>query len=127
MQIQCLKLIHDVTDLAARPAQALFCPAMQMIMVRLEVKPERVNDFLELATYNATHSRKEPGNLRFDLVRSNTTPNRFALYEVYLDDAAVQAHMATPHYARWRAEVEQHLETPRISERFASVFPEPYS
>ena len=107
--------------------RALCCPAMQMIMVRLEVKPDRVNDFLELATFNATQSRKEPGNLRFDLVRSNTTSNRFALYEVYLDDAAVQAHMATPHYARWRAEVEQHLETPRISERFASVFPEPYS
>jgi autoinducer 2-degrading protein len=100
---------------------------MQMIMVRLEVKPDRLDDFLELATYNASNSRKEPGNLRFDLVRSNANPTRFGLYEVYADDAAVQAHMATAHYARWRAEIEALLETPRISERFASVFPEPYS
>ena len=100
---------------------------MMMIMVRLEVKPERIDDFLELATFNATQSRKEPGNLRFDLVRSVATPARFALYEVYLDEAAVQAHMATAHYARWRAEIEQLLETPRISERFTSIFPEPYS
>jgi (4S)-4-hydroxy-5-phosphonooxypentane-2,3-dione isomerase len=98
-----------------------------MIMVRLEVKPDRVDDFLKLATFNASHSRQEPGNVRFDLVRSNTTPTRFALYEVYLDDAAVQAHMATAHFARWRAEIEQLLETPRVSERFTSLFPEPYS
>ena len=100
---------------------------MHMIMVRLEVKAERLDDFLKLATFNATQSRKEPGNLRFDLVRSLTIPTRFALYEVYLDDAAVQAHMATAHYARWRAEIEQYLETPRVSERFTSVFPEPYA
>src|SRR5262245_11957262 len=100
---------------------------MMMIMVRLEVKPECLDDFLKLVTFNASQSREEPGNLRFDVVRSVTTPTRFGLYEVYQDEAAVQAHMATAHYARWRAEIEQLLETPRISERFASVFPEPYS
>jgi len=100
---------------------------MQMIMVRLEVKPERLNEFLQLASFNAAESRKEPGNVRFDLVRSNVTPNLFALYEVYLDDAAVRAHTETTHYARWRAEVESHLVTPRISERFTSVSPDPYS
>jgi quinol monooxygenase YgiN len=46
---------------------------------------------------------------------------------VYLDEAGVKAHQATPHYARWRAEIEMMLLTPRISERFTSVFPEPYS
>ena len=98
-----------------------------MIMVRLEVKPERVDDFLKLVLFNAAESRKEPGNLRFDVVRSVDEPNRFGLYEVYRDDAAIGAHQATPHYAKWRAEVEALLVTPRISQKFTSVSPEPYS
>jgi len=100
---------------------------MHMIMVRLEVKPERVDDFLKLVTFNASESRKEPGNLRFDVVRSVDNRTRFALYEVYRDDAAVQAHRATPHFAKWRAEIEGLLVTPRISELFTSVIPEPWS
>jgi autoinducer 2-degrading protein len=98
-----------------------------MIMVRLEVKPERVDDFLKLVLFNASESRKESGNLRFDVVRSVDTPTRFGLYEVYRDDAAVRAHQATPHYAKWRAEVEALLVTPRVSEKFTSISPEPYS
>jgi autoinducer 2-degrading protein len=99
---------------------------MMMLIVSLEVKPERVDDFLKLVTFNASESRKEPGNLRFDVVRSVASPTRFSLYEVYNDDAAVQAHQATAHYARWRAEVEALLSTPRVSEKFTSVSPEPY-
>jgi autoinducer 2-degrading protein len=100
---------------------------MHMIMVRLEVKPERVDDFLKLVLFNASESRKESGNLRFDVVRSVDTPTRFGLYEVYRDDAAVRAHQATPHYAKWRAEVEALLVTPRVSEKFTGISPEPYS
>ena len=100
---------------------------MHMIVVRLEVKPDRVDDFLQLVSFNAAESRKEPGNLRFDVVRSVDNPTRFGLYEVYRDEAAVRAHQATPHYAKWRAEIEALLVTPRISEKFTSVFPEPYS
>ena len=100
---------------------------MNMIIVRLEVKSDRVNDFLNLVTFNARESRKEPGNLRFDVVRSVDSPTLFRLYEVYRDEAAVAAHQATAHYAKWRAEIEGLLVTPRLSEKFTSVLPEPYS
>jgi autoinducer 2-degrading protein len=96
-------------------------------MVRLEVRPEQLDDFLKLVTFNATESRKEPGNLRFDVVRSIDSPTRFGLYEVYRDEAAVQAHQASAHYGRWRAEIEALLVTPRISEKFTSIVPDPYS
>ncbi|HEY2382315.1 MAG TPA: putative quinol monooxygenase [Terriglobia bacterium] len=98
-----------------------------MIIVRLEVKTERVDEFLKLVSFNAAESRKEPGNLRFDVVRSVDSPTLFRLYEVYRDDAGVKAHQATAHYAKWRAEIEGLLVTPRVSERFISVLPEPYS
>src|SRR6185295_8883769 len=98
---------------------------MMMIIVSLHVKPERLDDFLELVTFNAAESRKEPGNLRFDVVRAVASPTRFSLYEVYEDDPAVQAYQATAHYARCRAEIEGLLTTSRLSEKFASVRPEP--
>jgi (4S)-4-hydroxy-5-phosphonooxypentane-2,3-dione isomerase len=100
---------------------------MHMIVVRLEVKRERVDDFLKLVSFNAAESRKEPGNLRFDVLRSIDNPTLYRLYEVYRDEAAVAAHQATPHYAKWRAEIEALLVTARLSEKFISVFPEPYS
>jgi len=100
---------------------------MHMVIVRLEVKPDRVDDFLKLVSFNASESRKGPGNLRFDVVRSVDSPTLFRLYEVYRDDDAVRAHQATAHYAKWRAEIEALLVTPRISEKFTSVLPEPYS
>ena len=100
---------------------------MHMIVVRLEVKPNRVDDFLKLVTFNAAESRKEPGNLRFDVVRSADNPTLFRLYEVYRGDDAIRAHQATAHYAKWRAEIEALLVAPRISEKLVSVFPEPYS
>ena len=98
-----------------------------MIVVRLEVKPERVDDFLKLVSFNAAESRKEAGNLRFDVLRSIDNPTLYRLYEVYRDEAAIAAHQATPHYAKWRPEIESLLVTPRLSEKFISVSPEPYS
>jgi len=98
-----------------------------MIVVRLEVKPDRIDDFLKLVSFNAGESRKEPGNLRFDVIRSADNPTLYRLYEVYHDEAAVRAHQATPHYAKWRVEIEALLVTPRLSEKFISIFPEPYS
>jgi (4S)-4-hydroxy-5-phosphonooxypentane-2,3-dione isomerase len=100
---------------------------MHMIIVRLEVKPDRVDDFLKLVSFNAAESRKEPGNLRFDVVRSVDNSTLFRMYEVYRGDDAIRAHQATAHYAKWRAEIEALLVTPRLSEKFVSVSPEPYS
>lgn len=43
-------------------------------------------------------SRKESGNLRYDLWRDQADPNRFVLDELYADDDAVAAHRGTPHF-----------------------------
>ena len=34
--------------------------------------------------------------------RTVRTPLHFIFYELYLDDAAVEAHRAAPHFAAWR-------------------------
>ena len=79
------------------------------IIVRIEPKPDKVEAFLELATYDARNSRLEPGCLRFDVLRHNDAPPRFAFYEVYKDEEAVKAHQKTEHYARWRREMVEKI------------------
>ncbi len=45
-------------------------------------------------------SRKEHGVLGFDVARSQETPNVFALWEQYRDQASQDAHVATEHFER---------------------------
>jgi quinol monooxygenase YgiN len=45
-------------------------------------------------------SVKEPGVMQFQVGRSQEKPNVFALWEVYRDQAAVDAHRAAEHFAR---------------------------
>jgi len=96
------------------------------IIVRIEPKPEQIEAFLELATYDARNSRKEPGCLRFDVLREKDNPGKFAFYEVYKDDDAVKAHQQTAHYARWKSEIEALCKVPRTSEKFTTLDPSPY-
>lgn len=45
-------------------------------------------------------SIKEPGVIQFDVGRSNDEPNVFALWEVYRDKDAADAHRASEHFKR---------------------------
>src|SRR5438270_12645783 len=45
-------------------------------------------------------SIKEPGVVRFDVARSSDDPAVFVLWEVYRDQAAVEAHNASEHFDR---------------------------
>jgi quinol monooxygenase YgiN len=45
-------------------------------------------------------SRKEAGVIQFDIGRSREKPNVFALWEVYHDQAAIDAHLASEHFQR---------------------------
>ncbi|HKD54469.1 MAG TPA: putative quinol monooxygenase [Steroidobacteraceae bacterium] len=45
-------------------------------------------------------SRKEAGVIQFDVGRSREKPNVFALWEVYRDQAALDAHFASEHFQR---------------------------
>ena len=40
--------------------------------------------------------RREPGNVVFDVTRERDRPERFFVYEEYVDEAAFQAHLSAP-------------------------------
>jgi quinol monooxygenase YgiN len=46
-------------------------------------------------------SRKEPGVIQFEVARGREKPNVFALWEVYRDQEAIDAHAASEHFQRF--------------------------
>jgi (4S)-4-hydroxy-5-phosphonooxypentane-2,3-dione isomerase len=97
---------------------------MFVMLIHVRVKPENVEAFIDATRANHEGSVREPGCLRFDVVRSVSEPDRFLLYEWYVDEAAFEAHKTTQHYAVWREEVEGWMAEPRVPERFVGIFPE---
>ncbi len=81
--------------------------------VIVHVKPENVEDFKAISLYNHENSRKEPGNVRFDVLQSNDDPTYFTLYEVYKTPEDAKAHKETAHYKKWRETVEPYMACPR--------------
>jgi len=73
----------------------------------LPVKPERVSDFIDAVKLDALGSvRNEPGCLRFDVYQNVENPCELYLYEVYVNEAAFEYHVKTPHIAKWRETVK---------------------
>jgi autoinducer 2-degrading protein len=97
---------------------------MFVTLVHVHVKPEHLDAFVEATRTNHEGSIREPGNLRFDVLQSVDDPNRFVLYEWYVDEEAARAHKETAHYARWRETVTDWLAEPRVGVRYVGLFPE---
>jgi len=97
---------------------------MHVVCVHARVKPEHRDEFLAATLVNARATIQEAGNLRFDVLQQADDPDRFLLYEVYRDEAGMQAHKETPHYAQWRDAVADWMAEPRLGVKHTSHFPE---
>ena len=59
----------------------------------------------------AQHSRAEAGNLRYDLFMRDDG-QAFDLFELYVDEAAIDAHRQSRHYQHYRAATADWLRAP---------------
>ena len=92
-------------------------------MLVLHVIPGDLEAFLAETRRDSEASRQEPGVRRFDVLQDEGDPAHVVLDEVYVDQAAVDAHKQTEHYARWRDTVAGMMAQPRSSTRFTAVAP----
>jgi autoinducer 2-degrading protein len=95
---------------------------MYIVSVTLFVKPEQLDEFIAATLDNAINTRKEPGNLRFDVAQGEDDPNRFLLYEVYNTKDDFTKHQQTAHYFRWRDTVKDWMAQPRQGVKHRSIF-----
>jgi autoinducer 2-degrading protein len=96
---------------------------MYVVFVSVHVKEGRAAEFVAATLDNARNTRLEPGNLRFDVLRQEQDPNRFAFYEAYRSAEDFAAHQKTAHYLRWREAVADWMAEPRVGVRHHSLFP----
>jgi len=97
---------------------------MVAVLVYLQVKPDCLDQFLAETKANARNSRKEPGVVRFDVIQEVDDPTRFALFELYRDEQAIEAHRATAHYAKWKDAVPVLLVAERTRTIYRAIEPD---
>lgn len=96
---------------------------MVVMLVKARVKPQLRQRFLEAIEVDALGSeRDEPGCLRFNVLQDERDENVYYFYEVYEDQAALEAHRTMSHYAVWRAAADA-LDGPTEATRCETVFP----
>ena len=86
---------------------------MPVTLVFIDVISENIENFKKITLYNCENSRKEEGNIRFDLLQNKDDPTKFTLYEHFRDKAAVEFHKTTEHYKLWAETVESYMASPR--------------
>jgi autoinducer 2-degrading protein len=96
---------------------------MLAMWVKVRIKPDQRKRFLEAIEVDALGSERDEADCyRFNVLQDAQDPNVYYFYEVYKDQAALEAHRAMPHYAVWRAAADT-LDGPSEPTRCTTVFP----
>ena len=75
-----------------------------VVIAELEVKPERIEDFIALArSFAAECLDRETGCRQFQVVRLDSSPHRVLFFEAYDHLAAFDVHRASDHLVRFKA------------------------
>lgn len=75
------------------------------LIVRIQVKEGAGKQFEAAFAKALTATRKEKGNLAYDLNRDTQEPSRYLVYERWKDLAALEAHLNSPHLKALLAEL----------------------
>ncbi len=98
---------------------------MLVLMVNVKVKPGRREEFMEVIKEDQlSTSTKEEGNFQFNVVQDNDDPDRFFLYEVYRDNAALEAHRAAPHFLKYREDTADIYAEDPVRRMGTNLFPD---
>jgi quinol monooxygenase YgiN len=94
------------------------------LLVEFAIKPGAMAEFRPLMLENAALSlRDEPGCRQFDVLTAPDDADRIVLYEIYDDQAAFDAHMASAHFRRFAAATTEMIAS-RSLRRLALVGPD---
>ena len=86
---------------------------MVAVIASYIARPGTADEIARILDGHGQSSRAEPGCVRFDAFRAVDDPDRFWLFEEYVDEAAFQEHRSTPHF---RENIESRI-VPMLVER----------
>ena len=93
---------------------------MVVLAVTWMAKTGRESEVAVLFEKLTAESRKEPGCVMYLVHQHKTDSRRFFVYEQYKDDAALEAHRASPHFLQYAKK-----ELPKLGERVEGNLFEP--
>jgi len=74
-----------------------------VMAVDYDVVPGQIDAFLAALKENGAASVKEPGCRELNVTVSQKDPNHVFIFEVYDNAAALEAHLATEHFKKYKA------------------------
>jgi quinol monooxygenase YgiN len=74
---------------------------MVTVIAHYVAKPGTADDIAATLAQHVAATRAEPGCLEFSACRDVDDPDRFALFEQYVDEAAFQSHRETAHFREY--------------------------
>ena len=92
---------------------------MYAIIARFQVKPNHADEVVALLNQAAIPSRQEPGCHLYIANQDLQDPDRIVMCELYEDEAAFQAHLASDHFRDVVAAKVIPLLESRVRETFA--------
>ena len=75
------------------------------VVTHVDVPPPRKDELLPLLNQLAADSRKESGNLRFDVWQQGNRPNHFTVVEAWSGQKAYDAHVMAAHTKQFRGKL----------------------
>jgi quinol monooxygenase YgiN len=98
-----------------QPAITTPAATAYVIWVEFDIHAEHLAQFTALVRVNAAASlANEPACRRFDVLLPSPASNTVALYEIYDDEAAFGAHLASPHFKKFAAAIEGFVRERRL-------------
>ncbi len=85
---------------------------MVIVIAKLSVKPGKKQALLAAAGEVIAASRAEAGCVSYSLLDDPFAENRCTFVEEWADQAAIQLHFTTPHFAKWKQVSKEYLEKP---------------
>jgi len=102
-----LLLAMALTPMLGPAANAQDAPVY--VVSYIEVAPTAGGTAAGLLRQLATNSRKDDGNMRFDILQRAAPSNPFAIVATWKDQKAYDAHLAAAHSKEFRDKIKPHL------------------
>lgn len=78
----------------------------KIVVARIQVQEDKVNDFLNIVPPLVKATRAESGNLVYALYQSPENPAEFLCYEEYTNEDAFKVHGSSAHFNTFAVQVK---------------------
>jgi quinol monooxygenase YgiN len=93
------------SGLAVGPIELPSGGSAVFVVTHVDVIPPRKDEAVAILQQLAEHSRREAGNLRFEIGQQTSRPNHFTVVEIWRDHRAFDDHVAAAHTRAFRAKL----------------------